>query len=79
MDHTAEAPAATHAAEVWLRGATPRVRSGTAAKRTYPTSEVRGRPRMPGCDSAGAPRGATPSPRSGTGAESARPPQRRSD
>ena len=28
--------------EVWLRGATPRPRSGVAAKRSYPTPEARG-------------------------------------
>ena len=29
-------------AEAWPRGATPRPRSGAAAKRSYPTPEVRG-------------------------------------
>ena len=37
------------------RGVTPPPRSGAAAGRSYPTSEVRGGgPRVPGCDSAAA-------------------------
>ena len=34
--------AVTDGAELWLRGATPRPRSGVAAERSYPTFKVRG-------------------------------------
>ena len=50
----------------WQRGATPRLRSGVAAGRRYPMSEVRGS--GPECQAATAQeqlRGATPRPRSG--------------
>ena len=54
--------------DMLLRGATPPLRSGTAAKRSYPTSEVRdsGQEELPQAQGKGKqPRGATPHPRSG--------------
>ena len=68
------APAVTDLAEAWLRGATPNLRSGMAAERTYPKSEVRGDSRE--CQAATAqkrPRGATPNPRPGAAAERSNP------
>ena len=38
-DHVAEALAVTDLAEPWPRGATPRPRSGAAARRSSPTSK----------------------------------------
>ena len=68
----------TDLAEAWPRGATPRLRSGAAARRSFPTSEVRGGsqeelPHVQGqgrwprgaTTGAGGPRGATPHSRSG--------------
>ena len=56
------------------RGATPHLRSGAAAQRSYPTSDVRGS--CGECQVATAqeqPRGATPRPRSGAAAGRSNP------
>ena len=56
------------------RGATPRPRSGVAAERSYPVSEVSGS--GPECQAATAqeqPRGATPHPRPGVAAGRSNP------
>ena len=49
----------------------------SAAERSYPTSEVRGRSREDPMPEGRRPRGGTPRPRSGAAAESARLQQRR--
>ena len=62
-------------AQEWLSGATPRPRSGAAAGRSYPTSEVRGgsREELPHVRGQGRrPRGATTCPRSRAAAKSVR-------
>ena len=61
-------------AEAWPRGATPHPRSGVAAKRSYPTSKVRGGGQE--CQASTAQerlRGATPCRRSGAVAERSYP------
>ena len=55
----------------------PNPRSGAAARRSYPTSEVRGRSREDLMPEGQRPRGVTPRPRSWAAAESARLQQRR--